>query len=304
MPHKNCRDIIGRKFGDYLVISYAYSRPQKPKGKRAFWNVICKCGTKAVVSGTRLRNGEATKCINCRLKAVINANTKHGFVKDGRYGLHNTKLDKIKRSFYHAWDSMKSRCLNANHMQYTNYGGRGIMVCKRWLDFNNFKEDMWVEFYTRKNSGEKISLDRIDVNGNYEPLNCRWATDKKQNRNKRNSSQTQNLRLHRKWVKRLGSLVTHVIKGHTKNSTVFFKYIGISIPEFRQYIESQFEPWMNWDNYGTYNSKKQTWQIGHYIPCFKFDLTQKEQRQKCYNYKNLFPQESLENISWTMGEIK
>jgi hypothetical protein len=76
---------------------------------------------------------------------------------------------------------MVARCTNPKHRAYKSYGGRGITVCARWRSFTNFLADM----------GEKpegLSLDRIDYNGNYEPDNCRWATDKQQARNKRNSS--------------------------------------------------------------------------------------------------------------------
>jgi hypothetical protein len=85
---------------------------------------------------------------------------------------------------YVSWNQMKSRCYNKNHPAYHHYGGRGIKVCKRWLDdFNNFLEDMG----TRPSS--KHSLDRYpNLNGNYEPDNCRWATVKQQMGNRRNCS--------------------------------------------------------------------------------------------------------------------
>lgn len=83
---------------------------------------------------------------------------------------------------YSSWQHMKDRCNNPNNTHYNYYGGRGIKVCKRWLDsekgFINFLEDM----------GERpqgLTLDRIDVNGNYDPSNCKWATRKKQRINQR-----------------------------------------------------------------------------------------------------------------------
>jgi hypothetical protein len=81
-------------------------------------------------------------------------------------------------SAYSRWVSMLQRCFNPNHKDYRYYGGRGITVCERWLDFVNFLADM----------GEPppgLSLDRINVNGDYEPGNCRWATASEQVRNRR-----------------------------------------------------------------------------------------------------------------------
>jgi len=83
---------------------------------------------------------------------------------------------------YKTWCNMKQRCNNPNQPKYKNWGGRGIKVCDRWLNsFENFIQDM----------GERpqgTSIDRINVNGNYEPNNCRWATIKEQNNNKRKNT--------------------------------------------------------------------------------------------------------------------
>ena len=82
---------------------------------------------------------------------------------------------------YYAWRSMRARCVYPDHAAYHNYGGRGILVCQRWLDdYDSFYEDMGP-------APAGMSLDRINVNGNYEPANCRWATDKEQSHNRRNN---------------------------------------------------------------------------------------------------------------------
>lgn len=77
------------------------------------------------------------------------------------------------------WKAMVARCTQPHHPSYANYGGRGIQVCDRWLDYSAFREDVG------ERPSSKHSLDRIDNDGDYEPSNCRWATSSEQNRNTR-----------------------------------------------------------------------------------------------------------------------
>ena len=84
---------------------------------------------------------------------------------------------------YGAWNGMKTRCLNKSFRYYSYYGGRGISVCERWLRFENFLADMGL----KPKPKSRYSLDRIDTNGNYEPGNCRWATDQEQSENRRST---------------------------------------------------------------------------------------------------------------------
>lgn len=87
--------------------------------------------------------------------------------------------------FFNIWRSMKDRCLNPNSKYYRHYGGRGISVCEKWLRFPGFQKDM---FPTYK---EDLTIDRVDVNGNYCKENCKWSTRKEQTRNRRNTIHVQ-----------------------------------------------------------------------------------------------------------------
>lgn len=111
-----------------------------------------------------------------------------------KHGLRNT-------TEYKTWGDMKQRCLNKNHKSYDRYGGRGIRICERWLDFENFLTDMG------KRPEGRISLDRIDNNGDYEPKNCRWSNYYAQMSNTRRSSAHPGVsfnRARKKWIVFLG----------------------------------------------------------------------------------------------------
>jgi hypothetical protein len=92
---------------------------------------------------------------------------------------NKTKHGMNKTPEWNAWVNMRQRCLNPNHTNYKHYGGRGIKVCERWLDFDNFLADMG-----RKPDPE-LTLERIDNSKGYEPANCKWATMKEQSNNTR-----------------------------------------------------------------------------------------------------------------------
>ena len=135
---------------------------ENSKQKRHYGLYKCFCGNEFKSQISSIKRNNATSC-GCYNKSLI---TKHG--------LYNHKL-------YHAWTNIIQRCLNKNNKAYIDYGNRGITICDEWLnDFMAFYN--WALENGYQND---LSIDRIDVNGNYEPLNCRWATKTTQMRNTR-----------------------------------------------------------------------------------------------------------------------
>lgn len=132
----------------------------------------CDCGNEKIVRACHIES-KAIKSCGC-------INIENGVERFYVHGMKGTII-------YKRWTTMRRRCYDKNFVGYENYGGRGITVCERWLEFQNFYDDMHETFNNHVNEfGEKdTTLDRIDVNGNYEPSNCRWATKSEQSINKR-----------------------------------------------------------------------------------------------------------------------
>lgn len=163
MPSKAIADqqLVGRRFTRLVVVR----QEGKTRHGEITWLCQCDCGKQSVVRGKSLRASLTHSC-GC-------------FAKD-QMSIIATKHGKRNSRAYRAWSGMKARCSCSTNKDFEKYGGRGIGVCHRWMDFENFYADMGDPL-------PRMSLDRIDVNGNYEPSNCRWATFTTQNRNRRDS---------------------------------------------------------------------------------------------------------------------
>src|ERR1035437_4124275 len=160
-------DLTGKGFNYLSVLSYA----GKNAAKENMWRCKCVCGAIVILRTKVLPRGLTKSCGCMKSEIISKTHIKHG---------HTSHNDILNRT-YQSWISMKQRCDNPKRNQFKDYGGRGIKICDRWLaSYENFLADMGER-------PEGLTLERNNVNGNYEPLNCRWATRKDQSNNKRDS---------------------------------------------------------------------------------------------------------------------
>lgn len=154
-------DLIGKRFGRLTVIC----KDGIDKQGGAVWLCECKCGNVKPICSRNLIHSNVQSCGCLTQDVAREAKTTHGF--------SNTRL-------YNIWEGIKRRCLSDKHSRYYDYGGRGIKVCEEWKCFEPFKDWAMINGYS-----ENLTIERKNVNGNYEPSNCTWATKEEQAHNTR-----------------------------------------------------------------------------------------------------------------------
>lgn len=198
-------DITGKTFNRLTVIEYVGKRG---KYRQSYWIAKCECGTVKEYNSGAMVYGSVKSCGCLKREKTIARNTKHG--------LRHHPL-------YPTWNNMMNRCSSPNCAEWHNYGGRGITVCERWKSFENFAADMGPK------PSAAHSIERREVDGNYNPDNCFWGTLAQQANNKRSNRRIsfdgQDLTVS-EWAKKLG--VSHeMIRGRLRRGHIGAAALGI-----------------------------------------------------------------------------
>lgn len=204
-------DLTGQRFGKLVVLGRTENRIT-PKGKSLVrWKCQCDCGRETDSDSWSLTHGKKTSC-GCTAHDLLSASMRRTHERHPEIAKNFksiiTKNGESQTRLYKIWRGMKSRCNDVGCAGYKNYGGRGIRVCEEWeRDFLSFKEWALSHGYVQDAQKYQCTIDRIDVDGDYCPENCRWATFKEQQRNRRtNHRVTYNDETHTisEWAKILG----------------------------------------------------------------------------------------------------
>ena len=167
-------DLSGQKFNRLTVLSLhhkkqLYNKKGRPNGHLYYYLCRCDCGRTTIVAGTLLKRGSVKSCGCLRKEEQCKSSNKHKI-----HGMRSSRL-------YRIYQSMKGRCYYPCVKGYERYGGRGISICEEWYqDFLSF-----YKWSLENGYNDTLSIDRINIDGNYEPSNCRWVSPKVQGRNTR-----------------------------------------------------------------------------------------------------------------------
>lgn len=167
------KDMGGKIFGRWTVLKSCQKIFPKVDDPYFYvqWECRCECGVVRFVNGKALRSGMSTSCGHDTAEKYRAAVTHHG---------------QSYTRIYSVWRGMKARCQNERNLGYPNYGGRGIKLCARWQSFENFHADM-AETYR-----SDLTIERINNDGDYEPMNCCWIPKADQMKNRRPASEWRN----------------------------------------------------------------------------------------------------------------
>lgn len=157
---------VGDKVGRLNIAGEPYAKLVGAKHRR-FRPCVCECGKSVDVQVSHLVSGETRSC---------------GCLQRDRTSETHRTFGRRQNRIYRIWSGMRTRCFNKNEFGYKNYGGRGITICDEWLDFVAFRA--WAQ---SNGYGESLTIERRNVNGNYEPSNCCWIPRNSQPRNRRDT---------------------------------------------------------------------------------------------------------------------
>lgn len=158
-PNKQ-RNITGEKFWKLTALNFEY----RDNNYRHFWKFRCDCGNEIIARKNAVISGNTTQCKKCSINARARKISTHGYAR--------TRL-------YREWAGIIQRCENPKSTSYNRYGELGITVCDEWHKFENF-----ANWSINNGYSDDLTIDRIDIFGNYEPSNCRWVSNLEQANNK------------------------------------------------------------------------------------------------------------------------
>lgn len=207
-------DIRGQRFNMLVALIHSHNHQ-----KNAYWYFVCDCGLVTIAAAHSVKRGDAKSCGCHRRKVSKEYNTKHGEAGS-----------RTASRLYRIWSQMKRRCDLPTVAAYPRYGGRGIRVCKEWSEnFEAFRDWALVNGYS-----EKLTIDRRDNDGHYEPDNCRWVTRKVQANNRRSNR-------HLQYSGESYTLAELADKFNVSHSALGFRLLkGMSPEEAIDYLTKQF----------------------------------------------------------------